>query len=298
MGKNGTVRGHAGIGILKRGRRRNRLRHLRTMLLYGLTGAGVYWALHWLATRVGYQGSRSVPEATAADGLGAEDVWLRTEDGVAIHGWWVKSEGSRLATLFLHGNAGNIGHRAGHIREIVAAGSDVLIIDYRGYGRSQGRPTERGLKADAGAAWDYLAARGKPIVIHGESLGAAVGVELATRRPAAGLVLEAPFTSLRSEAGYVAPVLGPLLVWGFDSKSRIASLRVPLLVIHGDRDRTVPCRLGRELFDAAPGPKSFWAVRGADHNDILDAAGPEFRERLRRFYASIEGPGSAGAGRP
>ena len=268
------------------------------MLLYGLTGAGVYWALHWLATRVGYQGSRSVPEATAADGLGAEDVWLRTEDGVAIHGWWVKSEGSRLATLFLHGNAGNIGHRAGHIREIVAAGSDVLIIDYRGYGRSQGRPTERGLKADAGAAWDYLAARGKPIVIHGESLGAAVGVELATRRPAAGLVLEAPFTSLRSEAGYVAPVLGPLLVWGFDSKSRIASLRVPLLVIHGDRDRTVPCRLGRELFDAAPGPKSFWAVRGADHNDILDAAGPEFRERLRRFYASIEGPGSAGAGRP
>ena len=136
------------------------------MLLYGLTGAGVYWALHWLATRVVYQGSRSVPEATAADGLGAEDVWLRTEDGVAIHGWWVKSEGSRLATLFLHGNAGNIGHRAGHIREIVAAGSDVLIIDYRGYGRSQGRPTERGLKADAGAAWDYLAARGKPIVIH------------------------------------------------------------------------------------------------------------------------------------
>jgi uncharacterized protein len=260
---------------------------LRTVLLCGLAGAGAYGALHWLASRVVYQGSRSLPDAAAATELGAQDVWLRTADGVEIHGWWVKAEGSRLATLFLHGNAGNIGHRAAHIREIVAAGSDVLIIDYRGYGRSQGRPTERGLSEDASAAWDYLAAQGKPIVIHGESLGSAVAVELATRKPAAGLVLEAPFTSLRAEAGHVVPVLGPLLVWGFDSKARIAGIHLPLLVIHGDRDRTVPCGLGRELYDAAPGPKSFWTVTGADHNDILDAAGAEFRERLRRFYGSL-----------
>ncbi len=258
------------------------------LLAYGLAGAAFYGALHWLAGRTVYQGSSSVPDAAQASALGAEDVWLRAADGVKIHGWWVRSEGSRLATLFLHGNAGNIGHRGPHIREIAAAGSDVLIIDYRGYGRSQGRPTEQGLLLDADAAYEYLAARGKPIVLHGESLGSAVAVELATRRRAAGLVLETPFTSLRAEAGRVLPVLGPLVVWGFDSKSRIARLHVPLLVIHGDRDITVPYRLGRELYDAAPGPKSFWTVTGADHNDIIDVAGPEFRERLRQFYGSLD----------
>jgi pimeloyl-ACP methyl ester carboxylesterase len=257
------------------------------LLVYGLTGAGVYGAMHWFATRVVYQGSKSVPDLSTADGVALEDVWLRTRDGVKIHGWQARAEGARLATLFLHGNAGNIGHRVPRIKQIVAAGSDVLIIDYRGYGHSQGRPTEHGLSVDAHAAYEYLAALGKPIVLHGESLGTAVAVELATRRPAAGLVLEAPFTSLRGVAGHVLPVLGPLLLWGFDSKSRIAGVHAPLLVIHGDRDDTVPCSLGKELYDAAPGPKSLWTVPGAGHNNILEAAGPEYAERLRRFYSGI-----------
>jgi fermentation-respiration switch protein FrsA (DUF1100 family) len=192
--------------------------------------------------------------------------------------------------LFLHGNAGNIGQRADHIAEIAAAGSDVLIIDYRGYGRSQGHPSERGLSMDADAAYDYLAAKGKPIVLHGESLGSAVAVELATRHPIAGLILESPFTSLRAEANTVLPVIGPLVVWGFDSKSRIARVHAPLLLIHGDHDQTVPYRLGRELYEAAPGPKTLWTVPGGDHNDLLGVAGPEYRDRLRRFYASLPIP--------
>jgi hypothetical protein len=229
----------------------------------------------------------SVPDPGVHDALGAQDVWLRAEDGTKIHGWWFRAQGSRLVTLYLHGNAGDIGIRANHIHEIVAAGSDLLIIDYRGYGRSQGRPSERGLAMDADAGYAYVAAQGKPIVIHGESIGSAVAVELATRRPAAGLVLEAPFTSLRAEAAHAIPIIGPLLVWGFDSKSRIARVHAPLLVIHGDHDQVVPYRLGRELYEAAPGPKAFWTVEGAGHNDIVEAAGSNYRERLRRFYESL-----------
>jgi fermentation-respiration switch protein FrsA (DUF1100 family) len=257
------------------------------ILCYALEIALLCVFARWWAWRVVYQGSASVPDPAVASALGVQDVWLRAEDGTKIHGWWVRSEGSRLATLFLHGNAGNIGYRGNHIHEIVAAGSDLLIIDYRGFGRSQGRPSESGLAMDADAGYPYVAAQGKPVVIHGESIGSAVAVDLATRRHAAGLILEAPFTSLKAEASHVLRAIGPLLVWGYDSKTRIARVHAPLLVIHGDHDGVVPYPLGRELYEAAPEPKSFWTVKGAGHNDIVETAGGEYRERLRRFYAGL-----------
>ena len=130
--------------------------------------------------------------------LGATDVWMNTLDGVRLHGWWIPSEGSQLVTLFLHGNAGNVTHRAAHVREITAAGSSVLVIDYRGYGKSGGSPSEKGLYEDAETAFIHLLGRGyraQRIILHGESLGSAVAVDLAYRRPCAALILEAPFTS-------------------------------------------------------------------------------------------------------
>ncbi len=222
--------------------------------------------------------------------LGAEDVWLRTGDGVRIHAWWVAQPGTRLATLYLHGNAGNVTHRSGHIREITAAGSSILIVDYRGYGKSSGWPTEAGLYRDARAAYGYLRQAGfgpERIVLHGESLGTAVAVELASLQGCAGLVLEAPFTSARDVARSVLPGLGPLLTWGFNSRRKIPGLRVPLLVLHGERDEVIPVALGRALYEAANPPKSFWQIPGATHNDMLDAAGPQYRERLRQFYGSL-----------
>ncbi|MFB3826829.1 MAG: alpha/beta hydrolase [Bryobacteraceae bacterium] len=217
---------------------------------------------------------------------GGEDVWLRAADGVRLHAWWIPA-GGRLATLFLHGNAGNITHRAGHAAEIAASGSAVLLLDYRGYGRSEGRPSESGLYSDADAAYDYLAARGYRIVLHGESLGTAVAVELASRRPCAGLILEAPFPSAGSLAATVLPVLGPLLAPGYDSRSRIGRVRAPLLVIHGDRDDIVPYRLGRALFEIAPEPKRFFTAEGCGHNDIPRA--PGYGAALRSFYALVSG---------
>jgi len=124
-------------------------------------------------------------------------------------------------------------------------------------------------------------------VAHGESLGTAVAVDLAARRPCAGVVLEAPFSSARAVAARVLPVIGPLLVSSYDSASKIQRVRAPLLFLHGDRDSIVPLDLGRALFDAAREPKAFWVVPGADHNDLVEAAGPRYRERLREFYGKL-----------
>jgi fermentation-respiration switch protein FrsA (DUF1100 family) len=222
--------------------------------------------------------------------LGAADVWLTTRDGIRIHGWFVRNAGSPRLTLFFHGNAGNITYRKPHFREIRDAGSSILMIDYRGYGRSDGWPTEAGLYSDASAAYDWARQEGyapNRIIAHGESLGTAVAIDLASKRKCAGLVLEAPFTSAKDVAATVLPVLGPVLTWGFDSQSKIAKVNAPVLIVQGDRDEVIPPRLGQALFTAAREPKSFWVVAGAGHNDLLETAGREYRNGLASFYADL-----------
>jgi pimeloyl-ACP methyl ester carboxylesterase len=221
--------------------------------------------------------------------LGARDVWLRASDGIKLHAWMIESPGNRPVTLYLHGNGDNLSLRPGHLREISAAGTSVLILDYRGFGRSEGRPTERGLYRDAEAAYDYLTGRYRPeqIVVHGESLGSAVAVHLAARRPCAAVVLECPITSVTEMAARTVPVLGPLFVRGFDARRKIAGVHVPMLIIHGDDDRRVPYAIGRSLYEAANEPKQFWTVEGARHQNIVEVAGPRFRARLQEFYDSL-----------
>jgi fermentation-respiration switch protein FrsA (DUF1100 family) len=224
--------------------------------------------------------------------VGASDVWLTAHDDVRLHAWWVPRAGSPLVTLFLHGNAGNVTHRVRHIQEITAAGSSVLILDYRGYGRSKGWPTESGLYRDGETGFTHLLGMGyraKQIILHGESLGTAVAIDLANRRPCAGLVLEAPFTSVSDLAATVLPVLGPMLVRSYNSTPKIRWIRTPKLFLQGDRDEIVPPRLGQQLFAAAQEPKAFWVVSGAGHNDIVETAGLEYRARLREFYERVLG---------
>jgi hypothetical protein len=222
--------------------------------------------------------------------VGAVDAWMDASDGVKIHGWWVERPGSPLVTLYLHGNAGNITDRIPRIQKIVAAGSSVLMLDYRGYGKSEGRPSEQGLYRDSEAGFIYLLGKGyraEQIILHGQSLGTAVAIDLASRRPCAGLILEAPFTSASDVAATVVPYLGPLLVRSFNSLPKIRWIRVPKLFMHGDRDEVVPLRLGQQLFAAAQGTKTFWLIPGAGHNDILQVAGAEYRHRLTAFYESL-----------
>jgi fermentation-respiration switch protein FrsA (DUF1100 family) len=227
--------------------------------------------------------------------LGAEDVWLQTSDGIKLHAWWVPAPGATLATLHLHGNAGNITHRDLSAATIRQAGSSVLLLDYRGYGRSEGSPSESGLYRDADAAYDWVTAKGftpQQIILHGESLGTAVATEIASRRECAGVVLEAPFTSARAVAARVLPVLGPLLISGFDTKSRIRKVRAPVFIIHGDADEVIAYEFGQELYEAAAERKRFWTIRGATHNDLHIAGRAEFATRLPDYYRSISTAGA------
>jgi len=256
-----------------------------------LIAVWAYVVLYWLANRAVYYPLK-YPQGwwQAQKELGAEDVWLHTRDGVKLHAWWIPVKDAGLATLYLHGNAGNLTFRVAHIREITAAGSSLLLIDYRGYGRSEGRPSEKGLYEDAEASYQHLLKAGwrpEQIVAHGESLGTAVAVDLAARHRVGGVVLEAPFTSARQVAAGILPLLGPLVIRGFDSRAKIGRLQAPLLIVHGDRDEIIPYDLGRALFAAAPEPKQFWTVHGSGHNDIVDTAGPAYRERLAGFYKLV-----------
>jgi fermentation-respiration switch protein FrsA (DUF1100 family) len=253
--------------------------------------ACVIGLLYYLANRAIYYPSK-YPQGfwDRQRQLGASDAWIETADGVRLHAWWVQREGSPLVTLFLHGNAGNVTHRALHIQEIVAAGTSVLMLDYRGYGKSGGRPSEQGLYRDSEAAFVFLLGKGyraEQIVLHGESLGTAVAIDLAWRRPCAALVLEAPFTSASDVAATVVPFLGPMLVRSYNSVPKIRWIRVPKLFVQGDLDEIVPLRLGQQLFAAAQGSKTFWVIPGAGHNDILETAGTEYRHRLQTFYESL-----------
>jgi fermentation-respiration switch protein FrsA (DUF1100 family) len=233
-----------------------------------------------------------------ANSLGVEDVWMDS-GAVRIHGWWKPLPEAQAAVLFLHGNAGNVTHRGRHIRAWQQAGAAVLVPDWRGYGKSQGKPSESGLYEDASAGYEFLRARGFPperILVHGESLGTVAAADLAARQPVAGVILEAPFPSARAVAQTLLPLVGPALIWGYDLLSRIRQVRAPVLVIHGDRDEVIPFRLGRAVFEAANEPREFWAIPGAGHNDIPETAGAAYVGRLRTFMLQAIGQPEAGTG--
>jgi len=181
-------------------------------------------------------------------------------------------------------------HRVDHAAQIREAGSAVMLLDYRGYGKSDGSPSERGVYEDGNAAYDELVRMGfvpEKIVLHGESLGTAVAVHLAARRPCAGLVLEAPLSSAQEIAAGLVPLLGPALVRGFESRRKIPQVHAPVFVIHGDRDEVIPFSHGQAVFEAANEPKWFWPVGGGTHNELLVQAGSEYAPRLREFYSRL-----------
>jgi fermentation-respiration switch protein FrsA (DUF1100 family) len=232
-------------------------------------------------------------------GLSSEDFPVRTADGVALAGWWIRGRGETVLVYF-HGNAGNASHRLERARDLVQVlGLDVVLMDYRGYGESGGRPSEEGLYADGEAIVAAVAARGvgaERIVLFGESLGGAVALETARRRPCRALVLEAPFLSIPEMARAVYPfVPGFLVRTRFDNAARIAQLELPKLVVQAERDDVVPPRQTRRLFDLAAPPKSYYVIPGARHNDTAAVGGRAYLEVWRGFLAQN---GLAVAGRP
>jgi len=225
-------------------------------------------------------------ELLAAPAVEHHDLAFASADGERLHGWWVPAAGEpRAHVLFLHGNAGNIGDRVPHVELLAGAGLDVLAFDYRGYGRSSGRPSERGTYLDARAALAELRRRPgvdpRRIVYLGESLGGAVALELALHAPPAALVLQSTFTSIRDMARLHYPLIPRAAVPdAYPSLRLVTGLRAPLLCLHGDRDEIVPLLHGEALCDAAPEPKRMHVLAGVAHNDVLARAAGEWLEAI------------------
>ncbi len=229
-------------------------------------------------------------------GVRVEDVWLTTSDGVRLHAWWAPSEGAAFTVLLLHGNAGNLTHRVENIGFLQQLPANVLALDYRGFGRSQGRPSEEGVYRDAEAAYDYLVreadsdgrgVRPEQMVVLGQSLGTAVAVDLASKRPVGALVLEAGFPSARRVAQQAIPLPGVAYIirTRFDSDRKLKGIRAPVLVAHCQQDSVMPYRLGEELFAAANEPKTFVSYPGACHEPLFIANPNDYASKLREFLA-------------
>jgi len=228
-------------------------------------------------------------------GVTVEDVWFNAEDGVSLHGWYTKGAESDLdiTLLWYHGNAGNITHRIENMRDLLELGVDVFIIDYRGYGRSEGAPDEAGIYKDGVAAYDYLinekGLTKDNIVLFGRSLGTAVAVDVATKRDVRGMILESAFTDAKAMARIIMPFLpvGAVISSKFDSIRKIRNVHVPILFTHGDRDTIVPIDLGKELFNAAHEPKAFYTIQGADHNDTYIVGGADYYKQIKNFLEGL-----------
>lgn len=222
--------------------------------------------------------------------LKVEDCFIQTDDNLKIHGWYVAGEnGSNKTILWFHGNAGNISHRIDNMKRLAELGFNVLIIDYRGYGRSEGKPSEKGLYQDAVAAYRFLAEKRnvsyKNLILFGRSLGGAIAVDLAVHKQCAGVILESSFTSVKAMAKQLFPFLPVtgILKTKFDSIHKIEKISCPILLIHGTNDELVPYHHGLELFEKAREPKYFYKVEAAGHNDLIYIGGERYFQRIKKF---------------
>jgi uncharacterized protein len=242
-----------------------------------------------------YFPSNDFDASPGALGMPFEECDLLASDGVALDAWFLPAPGGRPrapTVLLCHGNAGNISHRLDRaVLMQKRLGVDLMLFDYRGFGRSDGSPSEEGTYRDALAAYRYLAeTRGvepERLFLMGESLGAAVALELALQCPAAALVLEAPFTSIAAMAKVVYPFLPPSWVrTRYDNLAKIPRLGLPLAIVCGRRDETVPFAQGRALYDAAPEPKRFVALERGGHSDAYLTGGEVYWDAWASLLAA------------
>lgn len=263
------------------------------LLLSVLAGARSLLMLGWIERSLLYFPSQVVAYPLAAFGTGAEEVWFGEHarlQGVFVPGP-PERQGDQTTVVYSHGNGGNLTHRAPFVAQLQRElGVSVFIFDYQGYGQSTGTPSEQALTADAQAAIRYLGSRSdvQPgrVIYFGESLGGAVAIHLATSRPPRGLIVQSSFTSIAAMTRLHYPWLAPLLPHAttrYDSLTAVASVRSPILLIHGDSDSLVPPGESEQLRAAAGGLTQLVLVPGAGHNDVFSRGGAELWRALRSF---------------
>jgi uncharacterized protein len=221
-------------------------------------------------------------------GLPVEDLWLTDGDGVRINAWFLANSASPKALLWFHGNAENIGMGLEQMKALSRLGLNILAIDFRGYGKSEGKPNEQGLYLDGEAGYKYLVEsrhfEPRNIFIYGHSLGGAVATEVAFRHECGGLIVESSFTSIRDMARHVLkiPFMEYVTRSRFDSITKIAQVRAPVMIIHGRQDKLIPFSMGQRLFAAAHQPKTFLATESG-HDDPYVLGGKEYWDHWRAF---------------
>ncbi|MDP3732105.1 MAG: alpha/beta hydrolase, partial [Candidatus Omnitrophota bacterium] len=216
--------------------------------------------------------------------------FLETPDKIELNGWFVPTKDATYTIFFCHGNAGNISHRMEKLKFFQELGANIFIFDYRGYGRSKGVPSEKGLYNDVQGAYNYLLSRKilpEQIIGYGESIGGAVIIDLASRNRLAALIIDSAFSNFKDMVKTVYPFLPYwVLASRWDSLSKIRAITVPKLIIHSINDEIVPYKLGRKLFESAPEAKEFLKIRGG-HNSSFFESEQILREKIADFLKRL-----------
>jgi fermentation-respiration switch protein FrsA (DUF1100 family) len=224
-------------------------------------------------------------------GLPYEEIYFETSDNKRLNGWLIPNDKARFTVIFCHGNAGNISHRIEKISLLYRLKLNIFIFDYRGYGKSQGSPSESGLYKDAIAAYDYLTKERKisenDIILYGESIGGAVAIDLAHKAGVRALITEETFTSIKDMAKMAYPFI-PYFIFSsrFNCISKIREVECSKLIIHSIDDEIVPFYLGEKLFNAAKSPKKFLKIRGPHNTAFLDSE-KQFTEDIKSFLDNL-----------
>ncbi|MFC1562072.1 alpha/beta hydrolase [candidate division KSB1 bacterium] len=263
---------------------------IKNIVLTCITAYGVILlGLYYFTAKFIYFPSRIITATPRDIGLEYDDIFFETADNLTLNGWYIPVENSRATLLFCHGNAGNISDRLDLASIFCELGFNVFIFDYRGYGKSEGKPTEEGTYLDIEAAWDYLAKeRGTDpatIFVYGRSLGGPVAAYLAKNRSIGGLILQATFTSVREMAAEIYPrfliKILPVFI-KYPTAEYLRSVHVPVLIIHSKTDDLVPYKFGEQLFETAQEPKTFLTLSGS-HNDDVFRSTDEFKAGMNAF---------------
>ena len=251
---------------------------------------GIVALLFFFQERLVYLPLRAWAATPAEIGLSYEEVWFEAADGVKLSGWFVPAEPARGVILFFHGNGGNISHRLESLEMFHRLGLSTFIIDYRGYGQSEGNPSEQGTYLDAEAAWRYLVEERQippaKIIVFGESLGGAVAAWLAQTHSPQALILLSTFTSIPDMGAQTYPFMPVRLLARiqYNTLARLPEINCPVLIIHGQEDEIVPYGHGQQLFEAANQPKEFLEIKGS-HNEGVIISAAQYEAGLATFAA-------------
>ena len=268
-------------------------RVIRLVLFLVIAAAAFKLLVWWLEPRMAFFPYQGVQETPAVLGVPFADHKIPTSDGETLHAWWFEHASPRAQIVYWHGNGGNLSLWMPVLVDLHKRGFSVLAVDYRGYGQSTGKPSERGIYRDGDAATAYFSQKlqrsGVPTIYWGRSLGCAVASYTAAKSPPTGLLLESPFPNVAFlfTNNPVMRFLSIFSTYRFDTATHLQQYAGPLLVVHGDADSIIPFAAGKRVFEQAPTKsKTFAILPGADHNDVY-ATHPQYAEVIDRFIASI-----------